>query len=137
MSVKQTWTTSIKNDSGATVVTDPSVIISGPAEGNFSVTVPPLTTVEVDDCPVTVADIASGFITTDKAVTVKTNSNSTPIQTFSLQTQGVGNINTVSYNNTMPVTVTNPFTTNITKWFVTNASSTLTANVRGGFIFKA
>lgn len=135
MSVKHTYTTSIKNDSGAAVVTDNPVVIAGNAEHNFSITVPPLTTVEVD-MPVTVADILSGFLTTDKAVTIKTNSVTTPIQTFTLQDKGVGLTSSLAWNNQMPATATNPFTTNITKFFVTNASSTATAQVRGGFILN-
>jgi hypothetical protein len=137
MSVKHTWTTSIKNDSGAAVVTDNPVVIIGPSEVNFSVAVAPLTTVEVDDCPVTVADIASGFVTTDKAVAIKTNSSTTPSQTINLQDKATGNVNTLSYNDQMPVSVTNPFTTNVTKWYIVNSSSTNTANVRGGFILSA
>ena len=135
MSVKHTWTTSIKNDSGAAVVTDPPLVLTANAEHNFDVTVAPSTTVEVD-MPVTVADIISAFLTTDKAVTVKTNSNSTPVQTFTLQDKAAGNVNSVSWNNQMPATSTNPFTSNITKFYITNASSTATATVRGGFLLQ-
>lgn len=129
MSLTHTWSNTIKNDSGASVLADPSLILTGDAEVNFAVDVLAGTTTQIVQ-PVTVAAIVSGFISSDQAVTVKTNSNTTPVQTFSLAAKVA-----LSWNNTLPASSTNPFTTNITQFFVTNAGAT-TAKVRGGFLLQ-
>lgn len=79
-------------------------------------TVPASTTNKEFDVPVTVANIKAMCMTCDKAVTVKTNSSTTPQETISL-TAGQSLIWAIDHTETIP------FAGNLTKFFVTNAGS--------------
>jgi hypothetical protein len=82
------------------------------------------------DIAITVADIQSGFISSDKDVTIDTNA-----------TNGAGGQEiTITANKAFAwhtgLTFANPFTPDITKIFVHNLGAT-TAKVRGGFLVEA
>ncbi len=129
MSLKHTWSTQIKNDAGAAVTTDAPLVILGEAEVNFYVEVAASGTEEID-VAVTVADIQSGFLSSDKAVTIDTNaSNGAGGQEIELTANKAFAWNT-------QMTFANPFTPNITKIFVHNNGAT-TAKVRGGFLVES
>ncbi len=124
------WGQTLIDASGVAVVPQSTQTISGDVEANFLVDVPPSSTVQVD-LAVTVADIQSGYIVSDKDLTVNTNAaNAAGGQSIVL----VANIpflwNTAKGGS-------NPFTPNITKFYCINASSTDTARVRGGFLTVA
>ena len=124
--LKHTWNTSIKNDSGSSVMADPPLVIVGDAEVNFSTIVAAGETAEID-APVTVANIQSGFLTSTKDVTIKTNA----VDAAGGQTLVVPAGKSVAWNNTQ--STANPFTPNITKFFIHNAGA-VAATVRGGFL---
>ena len=126
--LKHTWTLSIKNDSGSAVVAD-SVVKTGDAESNFSVTVAIGESVEVD-ADVVVGNIVSGFLTSNAPVTVYTNSsNGAGGQAFVLD-----GIESAGWHNSLATG--NPFTTDITKFFIDNTQGTKAATVRGGFLLQ-
>lgn len=127
--VKHTWTLTIKNDSGAAVIADPPLVITGDAEVNASTIVNPSETAEVD-VAVTVSKIVSGFINTTQNATVNTNAaDATGGQSFSMVAG-----KSVAWNNSM--TGSNPFTPNITKFYVINAG-TKALTFRAGFLLQA
>lgn len=123
--LKHTWSTSIKNDSGAAVVADPPVIVPFDDESNGSVKIPTGETAEVDVI-VDVSTIQSAFITSDKDVTVKTNAvDAAGGQTIEILAGKSANWNVF-------MSTANPFTPDITKMFIHNASGAV-ATVRWGF----
>jgi len=127
--IKHTWTTSIKNDSGAAVVADPPLVCLGTAEHNFEIQVAAGATEEVD-MPVTVADIVSGFLSSTQPGTVKTNAaDAAGGQTFTF----VSPTKAVTWNNALATAC--PFTPNITKFFCHNTGS-VAATFRGGFLMQ-
>ena len=126
--VKHTWTTSIKNDSGSAVVSDPPLVLTADAEENFAVQIPPGETAEVD-IAITVDDIVSAFIAADHDVAVSTNA----ADHSGGQLINVPANQSVSWHNQMKTT--NPFTPDITKLFIHNAGTAI-AKVRGGFLLQ-
>jgi hypothetical protein len=123
-----TWSTSIKNDSGSAVVTDPPAVITGDAEVNIKIQIPPGATGEVDAAVPTVK-IVSGFLSSDQAVDVYTNdSTGSTGQHIALAAKKA-----FAWNNTMLGSC--PFTPTITKFFVTNPGS-VAANFRAGFLLQ-
>lgn len=129
MALKHTWTLGVKNDSSATVVAD-QYVYTGAVESNFNEAVPAGNTVSIT-LPITVANIVSFYIESDQAVTLHTNSNTTPVQTFSLAAGTALAWN--SGNN--PNLGTNPLTTNVTAIYVVNAGAA-TATIKGGFLLN-
>jgi hypothetical protein len=126
MSVKHTYATTIKNDSGGTVVSD-STVYSADAEQNLSDTVNASSTKEID-LDITVANIVSFYIESDQDVTLKVNSTVSPDLTVSLSAKKAfwWNIDQLPTN-------VNPLTVNITKLYFINAGATV-ANLKGGFL---
>lgn len=88
----------------------------GDAEVGLDDTVAATTTNKEFDLAVTKANILSMVLTCDKAVTVKTNSSSTPQETITL---AAGQAIVWASDHTESA----PFSSNITKFFVTNAGS--------------
>jgi hypothetical protein len=127
--IHHTWTTSIKNDSGAAVTPDPPLILVGDGEVNFSQTLNPGDlNIEVD-VTITVLKIISAFVNSTQACTMYTNSSTgSGGQAITLQP----NLS-VSWNNTQ--TTACPFTPNITKFFLNNPSASV-ATERGGFLIQ-
>ena len=123
--IKHTWTTTVKNDAGANVLSDVTVI-TAVAEENFKDIATAGGTLEVD-LVIDVSQIASFFIESTQAVTFDTNSTPGGAQTFSLAA-GVA----LNWRNTDQVNA-NPLTTDITKLFFTNAGA-VDATVVGGFL---
>jgi hypothetical protein len=127
MPLKHTWSTSIKNDAGASVTTDAPLILTGESETNFYVDVAP-TSVVIVEVAVDVSNIVSGFLSSDKDLTVFTND----------ATGATGQVITLTankafaWNNTM--TFTNPFTVDITAFYCDNDPGATLAKVRGGFL---
>ena len=128
--LKHTWSTSVKNDSGAAVLADPPTVIIGDREANFAVSVNPGQTVEVD-ADITVLKIVSGFVSSDQAVTVNTNA----ADGSTGQSIALAAAKAFSWNNATPGMGSNPFTPNITKFYCINAGAKI-ANVRGGFLIQ-
>lgn len=128
MSLKHTWAQSIKNDAGASVAVDSPQVILGEAEVNFYVEAAATDTVEVD-VTIDVSEIKSGFLFSDKAVTVKTNAvDAAGGQTIELAAGKAFAWNTGS-------TGSCPFTPDITKFYIHNAATEgAAAKVRGGFL---
>ena len=86
--------------------------------------------VEVD-VVITVANIASFFMESDQPMRVRTNSETSPSQSFELAAKkalGWNNLN-------IPPSLTNPLTTNITKLFLYN-EGTKVANFQAGFLLN-
>jgi uncharacterized membrane protein AbrB (regulator of aidB expression) len=124
MSLKHTITTSVRSDAGAGI--SDQAIITGDAEVNVG-DVALAGTVREIDVAVDVSLIASFYIESDQPVTVNTNIQATPAQTFDLVAK-VGLLwNTARHD-------TNPLTVDITKLFFDNTSGLVDANVKCGFL---
>lgn len=67
-------------------------------------------------CSFNYADVASILITTDTAITIETNSGSSPSQTFAFPANGQ-----LEWTNLSPLT--NPVTANVTALYITNAAA--------------
>lgn len=128
--LKQTWQTSIKNDSGAAVVADPPLVITYKDEVNFCVIIPPTETAEIDKA-VTVANIQSAFITGNQPCDVYTNSaDGTGGQHLVLDPNGNPKVPSIFWH--VGMGTPNPFTPDITKFYVKN-NGTANAVVRASF----
>ena len=127
MSLKHTWTTTIKNDAGGAVTSDNPLVLTGESETNFYVDVA-ATSVVIVEVAVDVSNIISGFLTSDKDITIFTNdATGATGQTITLLANKA-----FAWNNTM--TFTNPFTVDITKFYCDNDPGATLAKVRGGFL---
>lgn len=124
MSLKHTYSLSVKNDSGSAVVAA-TYLYTASSEENFNDTAPFGDTLEID-LPVDVSTIVSFYVVSNKAVTLKTNNNITPDQTFVLVA------NEPLWWNT-DQTGLNPLTTDITTLFFVNGGLA-DATVKGGFL---
>jgi hypothetical protein len=123
--LKHTWSTTIKNDSGAAVVADPPVVVTFDSEENGAVSIPAGETAEID-AAVDVSTIQSGFMTATQDCVVKTNAaDATGGETFNVPAG-----KSVSWNKNQASA--NPFTIDITKLFVKN-NGTQAATFRYGF----
>lgn len=126
--IKHTWTTSVKNDSGAAVLADAQVI-TGTNEFNQGIQVAPASTSEMDCGSLPFAKMISLFLNCDQAVSVFTNAaDGTGGQVIALSANKAWD-----WNNTLPTS--NPVTANITKIYVTN-SGTKVANFRAAFLMN-
>ena len=125
MSIKHTWSTSVKNDAGANVIADVDVL-TATAEENFSIVVPAGTTGEVD-LAIDVSQIVSFFVESTVAVTLHTNTTPAGAQDFSLAAKKA-----LGWNANDAVNA-NPLTTNVTKLYFVNSGAS-SATVVGGFL---
>jgi len=126
MSLKHTWTTSIKNDAGAAVVSE-SEVVTGNQEDNFNDVAAASSTKHISVGSVVKANLQSFYVFSDKNVTLKINSSSTPDQTVSL----IAN-RAYAWKTTDPGS--NPLTPGtITDLYFVNAGGT-DANIKGGFL---
>jgi hypothetical protein len=131
--VKHTWSTTIKNDSGAAVVADPPIVITADAEVNFSVLIPVGETAEVD-AAVDVTKIKSAFVTCTQSADVYTNdSTGSTGQHIVLTVGGAAPVPSVYWHTGMITDC--PFTPTITKFFIKNNGS-VAATARGGFLLQ-
>ena len=122
---KHIWKLSVANDSGGTVLASTSTV-EDDSESNFGpLTVAAGDTIEVD-LPIDVSQVVSFYVYCDKAVTVKTNSNASPSQTFSLLAKEPLAWKTDDL-------AANPLTIDVTKWFVHNAGAD-DGSVKAGFL---
>jgi hypothetical protein len=124
--IKHTWTTTVKNDTGANVIGDVDILTAA-AEENFSITVAGGNTTGEVDIDVDVSQIVSFFIESSVAVTLHTNTTPAGAQDFDLAAKKALGWNA---NDTVNV---NPLTTDITKLYFVNAG-TSSATIVGGFL---
>jgi hypothetical protein len=124
MALKHTWTTSIRTDNGGGVAD--SIVVSGPAEANCSAIALAGQVLEID-LPVDVSQILSGFVESDQAVTLKTNSTTSAAQTFALTAKRAVAWKTGDI-------ATCPWTTDVTRLYWDNSAGDTDANVKAGFL---
>jgi len=122
-----TYLHTIKNDAGASVITD-KIVITADTEENFSVAVPATSFVEV----VLAFDkdaLVSFFVELDQAGTFDTNAHGgAGGNTFPLAAKTA-----LFWNNTLQNA--NPITVNVTSIFISNTSS-VAATAKGGFLIQ-
>lgn len=128
MSLKQTWSLSVRGDAGGTVLAT-SEAKTGDAEENFSDTVAISGGTKQVFIGVDVSKIVSFYIYSDQDVQLKTNAfGGGAAQTFSLLAK-------------QPLwwkddeTASNPLTIDVTSLCFTNSGATL-ANIKGGFLLN-
>jgi hypothetical protein len=124
--IKHTWSTSVKNDTGASVVSDID-ILTATAEENFNITVAGGNTTGTVVLTIDVDQIVSFFVESSVAVSMKTYDGITLKQTIPLAAKKALGWNA---NDTVN---TNPLTDALTSITFTNAGTT-TATVVGGFL---
>ena len=127
------WALTVTTDAGGGPVD--SVVITAVAEQNIgskgtasSCQVGIGDVVEID-MVITVANIVSFFMESDQPMRVRTNSETTPTQSFEL----LPKIAHAWNNADLPHGVTNPLTSNITKFFLYNEGLKI-ANFQAGFL---
>jgi hypothetical protein len=99
-----------------------TIAITSDAELNFDLAVPVSTTNELLAWAFTLTKLKSVYISSDNALTLKTNSSGSPQETLTL---GAGDV--IQWDNTNGLVA--PFAGNVTALYVTNGSSTLIANL--------
>lgn len=124
---KHTYSLSVRNDSGGTVVAS-TTTYEDDSESNFAETATAGDTLEID-LPVDVSKIVSFYVYSDKALTLNTNSNLSPDQTFALEAKKPLWWNTDANG-------ANPLTIDVTKLYFDNTLGALDASVKGGFLLN-
>lgn len=129
MSLKQTWSLSVRGDAGGTVLAT-SEAKTGDAEENFSDTVAITGGTKQVFLNVDVSKIVSFYVYSDQDVTLETNAfGGSHAQTFDLLAK-------------QPLwwkddeLASNPLTVDVTSLCFTNDGETL-ANIKGGFLLNA
>lgn len=127
--IKHTYTLSVKNNSGSSVVAS-TTAYEADAESNFQQLAPAGENVEIA-LPVDVSAIESFYIYSDQDVKLNTNDvdDVDADQTFNLKAKVP-----LYWNSDRPET--NPLTADITSLFFINDGET-DANVKGGFLLNA
>jgi len=123
---KHVWRRTIRNDFGSTV-SDSTETVEYDTEENLAGTAPAGDTLEVD-LPLDVSKIKSFFVSSNKDITLNTNSNVSPDQFFDI-TAGQA----LAWKETD--TASNPLTMDVTKLYFKNLGAE-DATVRAGFILE-
>lgn len=123
--IKHTYTLSVKNDAGRSVVASTTEYTAA-AEENFDSTAEADSTLEIDMI-VDVSQIVSFYIYSDQDVTLHTNATPTGTQNIDIDAKKPLWWNTDANG-------TNPLTADITKLYFVNSSTVVDAKIRGGFL---
>lgn len=123
---KHSWSLNVKDEVGSSLLSS-TTVYEDDSEAKFAVTAPTSATTEVD-LPVDVSQIISFFIYSDQAVTLKTNSSSSPTQTIPISAKKA-----YGWNTDQPGS--NPLTSDVTKFYLVNASGT-DAAVKASFLLN-
>lgn len=127
MSLTHTWSISVKDTSGASLIAD-SITVTGDSDVRVNVSVPASSVKEID-VAVPVSALDSFYMECDKNVTVKLNSATTPASPSPLTLTAK---RAYAWKNTD--TGTNPLTVAITKIFVDNTANAAVATFTAGFL---
>jgi hypothetical protein len=114
MSFTHTLGVTYKTGEGTVISVNQNYVADG--QMDIDDIVPPSTTNKEYDLPITLANVKSLVISSDQALTIKTNSSVTPSDTITVKagipiTWNTDNINSI------------PFATNVAKMFITNGGS--------------
>lgn len=129
--LKHTWVTTVKNDTGSATVNDAYTIL-GSNEFNEKITVPAGATAEIDCGSLAYAKMTSLFLVCDHTATVYTNAaDGTGGNVIDLEAN-----KSLAWNSSL--TGSNPITQNITKIYVKNTSTDAAkdATFRCGFLLN-
>ncbi len=121
--LKHTWTSTVRSDVGVGI-TD-STVYQADAEGNLTDVALAGATKQIN-LTVDVSQVKSFFVEADQDVTLKTNSSSSPSQTFTLVAKKALSWNLDRHD-------ANPLTVDITALYFVNAG-TVDANIKGSFL---